>query len=77
MRVVDDFAVCLTLRIDPAADPLTDTVSDPSGPQRAFTGWTELGDTIKTAVEAARQRDATDPVFDAPAGATTGKRSGQ
>jgi hypothetical protein len=55
MRVVDNFAVCLTLRIDPAADPLTGTVGEPSGPERTFTGWTELGHAIDTAIQAARQ----------------------
>jgi hypothetical protein len=55
MRVVDDFAVCLTLRIDPVTDPLTGTVGEPSGPQRAFTGWTELGHAIDTAIQAARR----------------------
>ena len=46
----------LTLDIDLTAEPVEGRLAERPGPGRAFTGWTQLGQVVAAAIEAARAR---------------------
>lgn len=57
-----DLHPCLTIELDPHADPIAGVVRDGAGGGAAFVGWMALTRAIELAVEAARRP----PVQDCP-----------
>jgi len=59
----------LVLEINPTAAPLTGTVNQSGAEPKAFTGWTQLGHAVDTAIAAAAA-DTTKPHLGHEEGAT-------
>lgn len=48
--------LCLTLHIDLGSEPVAGTLAGRPGVAHAFTGWTQLGQVVAAAIDAARER---------------------
>lgn len=48
----------LTLHIDLGSEPVAGTLAERPGLAHAFTGWTQLGQVVAAAIEAAHERAA-------------------